>query len=265
MTEPVLPNFFVIGAMKGGTTALHVWLARHPEVFMSRHKELHFFTHPQMYPDGVAGYAKHFEGAGDYPVRGESSATYTFWPMAQDVPAQMKRLVPEARFVYCVRDPIARMRSNYLHLVANGKESRPIDVALLEDERFLAISSYATQLDRYLEHFDAGRLHVVPSESLRSVDRPTLDGICRHLGVDPGLLSRDLEERVHETSDKRRVRPWAAGLHARLGGRASWLTTTAVEGEMSETTRDVLRERLRPEVERLRPWLPAGHDGWGLL
>ena len=44
-TAATLPNFFIVGAQKAGTTSLHHYLGKHPQVFMSRVKEPHFFVH----------------------------------------------------------------------------------------------------------------------------------------------------------------------------------------------------------------------------
>jgi hypothetical protein len=79
-----LPNLVVIGAMKCGTTSLHHYLDLHPEISMSRPKELNFFIGDDGGPGdwrggtwrrGTAWYAQHFEPAA--PVRGEVSPGYT--------------------------------------------------------------------------------------------------------------------------------------------------------------------------------------------
>jgi hypothetical protein len=246
----VLPTFLVIGAMKSGTTALHDWLGRHPDCFTTADKELDFFSVPELHPDGLEGYARHFEAAGDRPVRGESSPTYTFWPMRPEVPERIAAALPGVRLVYCVREPLTRMRSNYLHAVHKGTEQRPIDQALLEDPRYLLISSYHLQTQRYVAALPAEDLLVVTADDLLVQDQVTLDAVCGHLGLDPARMPADLPERVHVTADKAPARRWRR---------------TAVVPEISPETRERLLERIRPDLEQFRPWLPKGHDAWGLL
>src|SRR3954453_15657901 len=92
------------------------------------------------------------------------------------------------------------MRSHYQQNVWVGKEHRPLDVALLEDERYAIISSYATQVESYLSVFGPERMLVVCQEDLLAVDRLVLASICRHIGLDPALLPDGLPARVHVTA-----------------------------------------------------------------
>ena len=113
-----LPTFFVIGAPKAGTTSLHTYLDAHPQIQMSAVKEPRFYAGPDngiaYPPDHVAdpaAYEALFDPA--FPVRGESSTDYATHPRRTGVPERIKAAVPEARFVYMVRDPIARTVSHH--------------------------------------------------------------------------------------------------------------------------------------------------------
>jgi hypothetical protein len=70
-----LPNLIIPGAAKSGTTSLHKMLGQHPDIFMSRSKEPHYFSRKQT-PHGLAKYESLFDQSGDCPVRGESSTSY---------------------------------------------------------------------------------------------------------------------------------------------------------------------------------------------
>lgn len=77
------PDFYVIGAPKCGTTSLYHVLRQHPDVFMSRRKEPHFFTDPDHLPSsydrmGVEAYLELFSNAPSDAVAGEASVTYLF-------------------------------------------------------------------------------------------------------------------------------------------------------------------------------------------
>ena len=144
-----LPNLVVIGAMKCGTSALHYCIDLHPNASMSTPKELnYFFDEPQPTDSvSIAGerelqmihmrdgnwrrgpdwYAEHFSP--EAKVRGESSPAYTA-PWHPDVAERMATLVPDAKLIFLVRDPIARMISQYRHHLALGREWRDLDEAL---------------------------------------------------------------------------------------------------------------------------------------
>ena len=190
-------------------------------------------------------------------------------PMYPGVPERIAAVIPDARLVYLVRDPVKRVMSNYLHALASGAETRQVDHAVLEDDRYAQVSCYATQLEAYLEWFEPRQLLVLPMEDLaQSGER-----ICRHLGIDPALLPAGGPARVHETADKQRVRAWATRWEKRypgLGTSRAWqrATRTALDpgaAVLAPATVEQLSERFVPEMEALRPWLPEGFDGWGLL
>ena len=76
----MLPTFLVIGAMKGGTTALFKYLSGHPQVFMPECKETAFFVERFGWRRGLGWYEDLFVEAGDAIAVGEASPTYTCTP-----------------------------------------------------------------------------------------------------------------------------------------------------------------------------------------
>ncbi len=111
-----LPTFVIIGAQKCGTTALHSYLARHPEISMSRPKELDFFVAEKNWDRGLDWYRQRWNGP-DKPIRGESSPNYTAYPNFDGVPERMVELLPDIKLIFMVRDPVDRVRSSYIHAV----------------------------------------------------------------------------------------------------------------------------------------------------
>ena len=67
----MLPDFIIIGTMKGGTTSLHHYLSQHPEIFMSKQKELNFFIEERNRRRGLKWYESQFNGT--ERIRGEAS------------------------------------------------------------------------------------------------------------------------------------------------------------------------------------------------
>jgi hypothetical protein len=192
-----LPNLLLIGGLKCGTTSLHHYLNLHPEIEMSRPKELNFFVAELNWPLGVEWYTDHFDPAAG--VRGESSPHYTNRPRFEGVADRMQSVLDDPRLVYVVRNPIDRMLSHYLHNVGGGYEHRDMAEALTEPHSsYVTRSLYAFQLEPYLEVFGRDRIEIVSREDLKD-DRPaTMRRVFAFLGVDPEFNS-DQFEREWET------------------------------------------------------------------
>lgn len=206
-----MPTLLVIGAMKCGTTALHRTLDLHPQIGMSRPKELNFFIGPD-HPAAPGGegwargnwwrgmqwYAAQFaEGT---RARGESSPGYTS-PDHPEAAARIADVIPDVRLVYLVRDPIDRAVSQYEHHRGDGTETRHIAEALLDPaSQYIARSRYHERLMPYLAHFPPGQILVVTQEDLRDHPASTLRRICAHVGVDTAI-SMDTSDPSSEAAD----------------------------------------------------------------
>jgi hypothetical protein len=202
--EMTRPNFVVIGAMKAGTVSLSHHLDEHPDVFLGRggrFGEPNFFVKEFNWNRGLSWYESLFEGAGGQTAIGECSPCYSWAHTFRGVPERMAGLIPDARLIYVVRDPVARMRSMYMHQVSAGRERRRPEVALL-DERYLWPSRYGFQLAAFLDYFKRGQVLVVASEVLRSHPREALTLVFDHLGVDAGAVDLDQGHRDHRSLDK---------------------------------------------------------------
>lgn len=280
----MLPNLIVIGGLKCGTTSLHHYLNLHPEIQMSRPKELNFFVAELNWPLGREWYESHFRG--EAPLRGESSPHYTNLPRFQGVAERIASVAPEARLIYMVRDPVDRALSHCLHNVAGGYERRPLEQALADHESaYVHRSLYAMQLQPYLERFGKGRIAVVSREELKSEREGTMRRLFGFLGADAGFtspqFSREWETGGGKRSGRFRFMDRAVrlpGLRAldrnfdRLPESLRWLVERLVhdpEGpeaarpELPALVRTGLTDRFRSDVERLESL--TGHDfGWEL-
>lgn len=196
-----LPNLVVIGGLKCGTTSVHHYLSLHPEIAMSRPKELNFFVEELNWPLGVDWYRGHFDGP--EAVRGESSPHYTNEPRFAGVAGRIETTIPDARLVYCVRDPIERMLSHYLHNVAGGYEARELTDALAEpDSSYVHRSLYAFQLAPYLERFSRERIAIVSQRDLKERRAETMRSLFGFLGVDESIQSPRFEREWETGSGK---------------------------------------------------------------
>ena len=263
--EGALPNLIIIGGLKCGTTSLHHYLNLHPEIAMSRPKELNFFVSELNWPLGRDWYAGHFDPSAR--IRGESSPHYTNRPSFNGVPGRMRELLgSDVRLVYVVRDPIDRMLSHYLHNVGGGYEDRSLGDALSDPESsYVARSRYFFQVDPYLEEFGAERVHIFGREELKA-DRPgTMRRTFDFLGVDPNFTSeqfeREWETGVAKTGSRFRLMDRAVrlpGLRAidrnfdRLPESLRWLAERVVhDPDRGEVAKPEVPDSLRRHLVEL--------------
>ncbi|MEO0556891.1 MAG: sulfotransferase domain-containing protein [Bacteroidota bacterium] len=201
-SQGALPTFIILGAMKCGTTSLHAYLSLHPEISMSKDKELAFFADGWNWKRGADWYRRQFDA--ERPVRGEASPQYTCYPQYDSIPERMHDLLPDIRLIYLVRDPVDRLVSHYCHDVSRGFEERPLDVALRQpDSSYIARSQYYRQIERYLSYYDAESILIMDQMDLRTHRRETLQEIFAFIGVDSEVWDPRFEHEHHATSQKR--------------------------------------------------------------
>jgi len=187
-----LPNFFIIGAMKAGTTTLDACLRRHPSIFMCPNKEPQFFSRDHVYAKGFAWYESLFDAAGEGQGVGESSTCYSRSPVYPDAAARIAEHAPGARFVYVLRHPAERFHSHYGHRVremvvrdgVSDGDVPSLDRCIEEDEEAFCAGLYDQQIEKYGALFPADRVRAILFEDLRADPRGVLAGVQAFVGVD---------------------------------------------------------------------------------
>ncbi len=198
-----LPNLIVIGAQKCGTSGLHYYLSLHPEVSMSRQKELNFFIAERNWPRGLDWYRRQFDPTAR--VRGEASPNYTAWPQHDGVPERIAATVPAARLIYLVRDPLERIASHWVHNYAKRREKGSLAETLAHPQTsYLSRSHFDAQLERFRAHFPDRQILVIENDQLRSDRAATLRRIFEFIGVDPDFEHPQFAAVRHATARKRR-------------------------------------------------------------
>jgi hypothetical protein len=265
-----LPNLVIIGAQKCGTTALHSYLVRHPQVSMSQPKELNFFIEELNWKKGVDWYRGHFDH--NARVRGESSPDYTADPWYPGVAARMHSLIPDAKLIFMVRDPIERIRAQWIHNYSNRAQDKPLAEAVLEPgSTYVPRSSYHHQLQRFLEHYPMSQVLILDQAEMLERRRMTLPWVFRFLGIDDGFWNPRFKALALETSDRRRRTPlgvWSAEhlpvkLWRRLRHRAPF-SFPFEHTEMSDELRAELAERLADDVARFRALTGRRFKTWSI-
>ena len=263
-----LPTFFIIGAPKAGTTSLHEYLAEHPEIAMTADKEPSCFE-TRKWAERLDDYVTQFRAPAR--ERGESSTAYSSFPWQPEIPDRIRATVPEARFIYLLREPIPRMLSHYAQNLWDGKPVRPFDELMedLEDPWNMPVwcSRYATQLERWIERFGRDRVLVLDQRDLLQDRARTLRRVFEFLEVDASFTSPAWDA-LHNTARSHRV-PTPLAHRLRLAGRhlgplTPLLTRAIPLPSLTAEQRSRVEALLAPEVARVRELTGLALDHWGL-
>lgn len=278
-----LPTFLVIGAQKAGTTSLHAYLSSHSDIYMPSLKEPHFFVEGVGPPSDRDWYERLFDAGSGHRHRGEASPSYSMFPFFDGAPRRIAEMIPDARLIYLIRDPIERMRSAYIETLMSGNPIAHryggIERALLSNLTYFFPSLYMLQIEQYLRHFERDQILVVVSEQLRTDRQRTIDRVMRHLGLATGWSPPELAVEWNRRDDRSVMRPRFALAHQRLRDHGWYARSLGVlrhspvgsrtlrpdEESMPTELRRRLATILRPDLERLQEFLGAGFDAWGLL
>lgn len=279
MSGPTLPNLIVIGAQKCGTSGLHYYLSLHPEVSMSTPKELNFFIAERNWPRGPEWYSRHFDPTAR--TRGEASPNYTAFPQHMGVPERMASVVPDARLVYIVRDPVERIISHWVHNYAKRREKGTISETLLHpNTSYVSRSRYFNQLQRYFEHFDESQILLLEQQDLRDDRAGTLRHLFEFVGVDPSFEHPKFEQVRHSTARKKRATRLGMRVQraskSRIGSRIprrAWLAADMAlplskpierPPEIHEALGTEVLEVLHEDADKLRQWSGRGLEHWSV-
>lgn len=219
--------FLVVGAMKSGTTSLHELLALHPDVELAAEKEVSALA----YPASAALFADRVRGSGAR-VAGEVTAGYMQAPlMPQPVREARELLGDGVRVIAILREPFERARSHWEHWTQLGRETRPLEAALLDPAGpYVGFSSYAAQLQPWIDSFGDDAVLAVRLEDYTARPQEVASALWEHLGVPP----LDRQEAVHANAGTERV--VARGFASRVS--------------RSRVYRQVLRPLVSPQARR---------------
>lgn len=193
-------DFLVIGAQKAGTTWVDAVLRQHSDVLLPQGlKEVHYFNVARNVARGPEWYLGHFDFDTPHRIAGECTPNY-FWAdtserekcqsgLTRDIVREVETLLPDVRFVMCLRDPVDRAVSAYFHHLRQGRVDPRHDFSdVMNEYGILSMGHYARHLRRWLEWFPRERFHFIVYES--DVKDPvaipgTLTRLADHLGIAP--------------------------------------------------------------------------------
>jgi len=184
LNDDGLPKFIIIGAQKAGTGAFYEILRQHPQV-VDRPGEIHFFD--IYFDNGVEWYKNQFpEVSQPGSQRGDKSPYYLFHPLA---PERAYSLIPKAKLIVILRNPIDRAYSQYWMNIRKRRETLSFRAAIkAESQRlagevdkimasgitppfsnhrlfsYLSRGLYAEQLKRWLTYYPLEQILVISSD-----------------------------------------------------------------------------------------------------
>ncbi|MBY6204302.1 sulfotransferase family protein [Halomonas denitrificans] len=293
-----LPDFFIVGAPKCGTTSMARYLTAHPELFVLR-GEPHFFgsdidyNRPRLTPRQYRALCR---SAGRQRV-GDRSTWYLYSERAAD---EIHRARPDARIIAMLRDPAEMIHSLHAHHVQRGRRDDCVDLAdalarepkrrrglavpatarFPESLLYTSIPRYAEQLERYIRRFGRERVHVVVFDDLKSDPAAVHRRVLDFLGAAPGpAIDYRIHNRAGPAPDDWLHRAWKRStLRYRVRsvvpeGLYGWLRRHRPGGSvrphsapkvapLEARLRAELDARFLPEVLRLEKLLDRPLPGW---
>jgi hypothetical protein len=277
MRSNTLPDFLIIGAMRSGTTSLAHYLSAHPEVFIAPQKEVHYFD--VNYEKGEDWYRQQFSQASAGQVIGEASPTYMYDP---EVSARMFSLLPEARLIAILRNPVDRAYSHYWHNRALGRETLEFAEAVVaESERlytstdvrtlyrysYLERGHYLPQLLRICNYYPRAALQVILFEDLSRNPVEIFHSVCRFLKVDEQFTPSNLGVTKNAYTTFRSVwlrnflRDWRDSLIKRIIGRLNKQPKDSYP-PLDSLTRAKLVDHFAEDNAALASWLGRDLAVW---
>jgi Sulfotransferase domain len=292
-----MPDFFIVGAPKCGTTAMYEYLRQHPAIFMPFHKEPLYFGSDLTRRYGAMSredYLRLFSAARPDDRAGEASAWYLYSTRAA---GEIAEASPSARIVAMFRDPIDVMYAQHSQLLFSEQEDIEDFATALDAEEdraagrrlppgpirpenllYRRMVRFAEQLERYLDRFGRDRVHTIVHDDLRADLPGEYRRLLEFLNVDPEFVP----DFTPANENKRVRRRWLQRLiwnppllrplipamrrfpavHALRARLLSLNSVRAARPPMDPALRSRLRDELRPEIERLGRLIERDLSAW---
>ncbi|MBK9731739.1 MAG: sulfotransferase [Chitinophagaceae bacterium] len=221
-----LPNFFVVGAAKSGTTSLYEYMKMHPQIYMAPIKETHHFStdidNTKFRPNYARSlnkdlskfletdmkegifhafvkdadqYAKLFKNVKDEKAVGEITNSYLY---SHEAAKNIFKKFPDAKVIMMLRNPVDRAFSHYLMDLRIGYETDDFMTALKKDmardpkgwgisNLYVEIGMYAEQVKRFIEIFPERQRRIYLFDDFKKDAGAVVKDMFSFLGVDPNV------------------------------------------------------------------------------
>jgi len=227
------PDFLIVGAAKSGTSSLHSYLSKHPDIYMpEKRKELYFWhiatnTNRSIIdhagqgniPTKLDEYLEYFKGASQGQITGEACPSYLYF--REHVLENLKKhhsKWKDIKIVIILREPVSRIISQYRFVCKKRLDPEFLDFSdslkietvrvkenkLLPDLFYTDVSKYSDQVRFYLNNFN--NVHICLYDDLKEDPRGLLEQLCGFLKVDGSRLPELEFEIVNASSDAKKLK-----------------------------------------------------------
>jgi len=271
------PNFFIVGAPKAGTTSLYQYLTEIPGIYMSPVKEPRYFSpnvplgfHAKIIRDKKK-YLELFEEVKNEKTIGEASTSYMQDPESAKL---IYQVIPNAKIIIILRDPIERTFSHYLTDMEMALEKISFDklIRMKSDEfqkfpylkNILDASLYSVQVKRYVDTFGFERLKILVFEELVKNTKDIVQDVLKFLDLDYQIQNFEaqnynpytavrmpLAHYLVNTSLVRKISHHLISPSVRQNLREKFLFKNEPRPKISEKDRTFLQNLFRDDVQKL--------------
>lgn len=293
------PNLFLAGAPKCGTTSLAYYLGQHSQIYAPIKKEPIFFgsdLHSSEKRRSEDSYLAFYDGWNHERYALDGSTHYFYSNTAAH---EIADLVPDARIMVMVRNPIDATYSMFHQLRFNGEETLENFSDFLDAEtsrarsmtspnfgfaesfQYSRVFSFAENIQRFEEVFGTENTRAFFLEDLERNPREFLQAVCAYLEIDAEEVEH-IDFEMKNTAKRVSVRwlntiavhppLWMGYLskpllsqNARTRLRnliAEKNTRPTTNPPMDTEVRQRLAEHFRPEIERLSKHLLRDLSHW---
>lgn len=236
-------DFFLVGAQKCATTWIHRCLREHPDIYLSKEDEIHYFDiHHHL---GIDWYHQFFVDRKDEIFVGDTTSSYIrdFF-----TPERIHAYNPDSKIIFSLRNPTDRAFSHYWHEKKKGKIAFDFE-ELFENydlfESWIRVGFYWYHLKRFEQFFDRNQMLVLIQEEILHDRQGTLKRIFEFIGADTGFVGKHTDI---------------------LANVAPRTDTSNGANEYGQGMRPETRERLdhifRPEILKLEQWMGRRLNAW---
>ncbi len=228
LSKGKLPDFIIIGATKCGTSSLYANLKLHPQIEMSPNfldkypsgnkntKEVRFFSDSRYFNRGIVWYKSLFNK--NNKLQGEATPEYIFQISCHK---KMKEIIPKAKLILLLRDPVKRAYSHYNHMKQEKWNSFSWDKSFewnikkeIESNfkfgELIKKGLYLYQIKNLLKYYSRSKLLIIISEEMEKEPQKVYDKISRFLGIKessikyiPNVHKRTYQNKMKKTTEKK--------------------------------------------------------------
>lgn len=276
----ILPNFFIIGARKAGTTALCNYVMQHPDICFSKPKETDYFN--RHYGKGIDWFSSHFNHYKGETAVGEGS---TGLLSSIEAPSRIAKHIPKAKIICLLRDPVTRAFSHYYYYIYTGKEDSTRSFSeVIRDEKshfgqqIIDMGKYVEHLSRYDEQFGRSQMKIILQDSFRKETEKEIKQIFKFLNIDDSFIpnaDNDHNKTVYPKSRKvysiirggwkivqDRIEVRFPNLTNKLRAGTRSLIFDSNKPRMEEEDRKYLKKIYKPYNKRLEDWVQLDLSHW---